>query len=42
VKEAECAAFGRAYTQQDLQRTGQADTAQALRLLDPSLTVHGH
>jgi len=42
VKEGDCAGFGRTYTQQDIQRTGQADTAQALRLLDPSLTVHGH
>ena len=42
VKETDCAGFGRTYTQQDLQRTGQPDTAQALRLLDPSLTVHGH
>ena len=42
VKEGECAGFGRTYTQQDLQRTGQTDTAQALRYLDPSLTVHGH
>jgi hypothetical protein len=42
VKEGDCAGFGRTYTQQDIQRTGQPDTAQALRLLDPSLTVHGH
>jgi hypothetical protein len=42
VKERDCAGFGRTYTQQDIQRTGQTDTAQALRLLDPSLTVHGH
>ena len=42
VKEGNCAGFGRTYTQQDIQRTGEADTAQALRLLDPSLTVHGH
>jgi hypothetical protein len=42
VKEGDCAGFGRTYTQQDIQRTGQPDTAQALRLLNPSLTVHGH
>jgi len=42
VKEHDCAGFGRTYTQEDIQRTGQPDTAQALRLLDPSLTVHGH
>jgi len=42
VKEHDCAGFGRTYTQEDIQRTGQPDTAQALRMLDPSLTVHGH
>jgi hypothetical protein len=42
VKEGDCAGFGRTYTQQDIQRTGATDAAQALRLLDPSLTVHGH
>jgi hypothetical protein len=42
LKERDCAGFGRTYTQEDIQRTGQPDTAQALRLLDPSLTVHGH
>jgi hypothetical protein len=42
VKEHDCAGFGRTYTQEDIQRTGQPTTAQALRLLDPSLTVHGH
>lgn len=42
VKKGDCAGFGSTYTQQDIQRTGQPDTAQALRLLDPSLTVHGH
>ena len=28
---------GRAYTQDDLRSTGQADIAQALRMLDPSI-----
>ena len=42
VTQAECAGFGRTYTQEDLLRTGAADTGQALRLLDPALTVHGH
>ena len=37
-----CAGFGRTWTQDDIQRTGAADTAQALRLLDPSVTVSGH
>lgn len=38
----ECGAFGRAYTQEDIQRTGATDPGQALRLMDPSLTIHGH
>lgn len=42
VSPSGCAGFGRTYTQEDIQRTGAGDTAQALRLLDPSLTVHGH
>ena len=42
VMQADCAGFGRIYTQEDLLRTGAADTGQALRLLDPALTVHGH
>jgi len=42
VREADCARFGRTYTQEDILRTGAADPAQALRLLDPALTVHGH
>jgi hypothetical protein len=41
-KNDDCAGFGQSYTQQDIQRTGGADTGQALRLLDPTLTVHGH
>jgi hypothetical protein len=37
-----CAAgYGATYSQQDLQHTGvPADTATALRRLDPSITVH--
>lgn len=37
----ECAGFGSTYTQQDIERTGQPTAGGALRLLDPSLTVHG-
>jgi hypothetical protein len=37
----ECAAFGHVWTEEDIQKTGATDTAQALRLLDPTLTVHG-
>jgi hypothetical protein len=42
VKEHDCAGFGRTYTREDLERTGTADPGQALRLLDPAITVHGH
>ena len=37
-----CAGIGRSYTQEEIQRTGAVDTGQALRLLDPALSVHGH
>lgn len=38
LKEGECAtgAAGRVYTQDDLQRTGAMDPAEALRRLDPA------
>jgi hypothetical protein len=38
----ECAAFGHAWTDQDIKTTGATDSAWALRLLDPSVTVTGH
>ena len=41
-KNDDCPGFGHSYTQQDIQHSGGADTAEALRLLDPTLTVHGH
>jgi hypothetical protein len=31
---------GRSYSNQDLDRTGQIDVADALQMLDPSITVH--
>jgi len=34
-----CAAFGRVYSDKDIQTTGATDAAEALRLLDPSITV---
>lgn len=37
----ECAAFGHTWTQDDIKSTGATDPGQALRLLDPSLTVSG-
>ena len=42
MSPAECAAFGRVWTEQDVKSTGATDSAQALRLLDPSVTVTGH
>jgi hypothetical protein len=42
VKEHDCVAFGQTYSREDILRTGAADPAQALRLLDPTLKVHGN
>lgn len=33
---------GNSYSQQDIQRTGATNIGQALQMLDPSMTVHGH
>lgn len=33
---------GSSYSQQDIQRTGATNIGQALQMLDPSVTVHGH
>ncbi|TLY71183.1 MAG: hypothetical protein E6K46_07075 [Gammaproteobacteria bacterium] len=41
VKADECVGFGQTYTQNDLERTGQRELGPALRMLDPSVTVHG-
>ena len=39
LKEGECSnVHGRVYTQDDLQRTGARNPAEALRMLDPSFT----
>jgi hypothetical protein len=35
-----CSAFGRSYSSEDIQRTGSPTADEALRLLDPSVTVH--
>ena len=40
-KPGECSmAPGRSYSQTDIERTGEVDVAEALHLLDPSITVH--
>jgi hypothetical protein len=36
----QCRGHGRAYSNQDIERTGQTSAADALALLDPSVTVH--
>jgi hypothetical protein len=36
----DCSAVGRSYSSDDLNRTGATTTGEALRLLDPSVTVH--
>jgi hypothetical protein len=33
---------GRSYDREDIRRTGARTTAEALQLLDPSVTVRGH
>ncbi|HEX7368930.1 MAG TPA: hypothetical protein VF284_01440 [Rhodanobacteraceae bacterium] len=33
---------GNSYSQQDIQRTGATNLGQALKMLDPSVTVRGH
>jgi hypothetical protein len=35
-----CRGFGRTYSNDDLERTGKTTAADALALLDPSITVH--
>jgi hypothetical protein len=40
VSSPDCSAFGRSYSQEDIGRTGATTPGGALRLLDPSLTVH--
>ncbi|HET7931143.1 MAG TPA: hypothetical protein VFL63_07110 [Rhodanobacteraceae bacterium] len=43
AKKGQCLpVVGNSYSQQDIQRTGAANIGQALQMLDPSVTVHGH
>jgi hypothetical protein len=37
---ADCVAFGRSYSSGDIETTGKVDVGDALRVLDPSITVH--
>lgn len=40
VHGSNCAAMGRSYSERDIRLTGATTTADALRLLDPAITVH--
>jgi hypothetical protein len=43
AKPGECLpVVGRSYSSEDIQRTGARNLGDALRLLDPSVTVRGH
>jgi hypothetical protein len=35
-----CRGYGRAYSNTDIERTGQTSAADALALMDPAVTVH--
>jgi hypothetical protein len=36
----DCLAFGRSYSSDDIDTTGKVNVGDALRVLDPSITVH--
>lgn len=40
AKNTDCSPFGRSYSGDDINRTGASTAVEALRLLDPSITVH--
>jgi hypothetical protein len=40
ASKSSCRGYGRSYSSDDIDRTGQISTADALGLLDPSITVH--
>jgi hypothetical protein len=42
VSPYDCAGFGRVWTDQDVKSTGATSAGQALRQLDPTVTVTGH
>jgi hypothetical protein len=39
-KNPDCSEVGRSYSSDDIDRTGAATAGEALRLMDPSITVH--
>jgi hypothetical protein len=40
ASKSSCRGYGRSYSSDDIDRTGQTTAADALALLDPSITVH--
>lgn len=40
TKSPDCSSFGRSYSSEDMSRAGKTDSAEALKQLDPSLTIH--
>ncbi len=40
VPGTKCRGYGRAYSGNDIDKTGQTDAGNALAILDPSITVH--
>jgi hypothetical protein len=40
IAGANCSEIGRSYSSEDINRTGSTTAGEALRLLDPSITVH--
>lgn len=40
IPQNNCSAPGHTYTQDDIDRTGQTNVAQALQMLDPSISAH--
>jgi hypothetical protein len=41
MRPGECSSTpGRAYSNEDIERTGQTDVGEALQMLDPSISVH--
>jgi hypothetical protein len=40
AKSGRCAAYGRSYSGAEINQTGQQNAAEALKMLDPSITTH--
>jgi hypothetical protein len=39
LRPGQCAAYGRSYSREDIERTGRIDAADALQALDPAITT---